>query len=125
MTRALPDHSAPRASIIPATITPRELAAETGWSERYIRETARALSACLGRGRGMRLTQDDVLRIMEARRCPSRSRSAAKHTTTAGQLPEGDYAALLARRTRPARRELRPREKPKNGNVISMDRAQS
>jgi hypothetical protein len=109
-----------RAAIIPETVSPRELADQTGWSERLVRETARSLDACLGRGRGMRLTHEDVVRIMEARRCPSKSRSVATRTTTAGRLPDGDYEALRAQRTKPARKELQPREKPKNGNVISM-----
>ena len=83
-------------AIIPSTITPKDLAEETGWSERFIREKARALNACLGRNRGMRLTQEDVLKIMEARRCPSRSKSAAKYTTTQVRLPyaKGEKAGL-------------------------------
>jgi hypothetical protein len=60
--------SHPRMGIIPETVTPKELADATGWGERFVRETARALGACLGSGRGMRLTHDDVLKIMEAKR---------------------------------------------------------
>lgn len=63
-------------SIIPPTVSPKELADATGWSERFVRETARALNACLGTGRGMRLTEADVKAIMEAKRCPSRSSGA-------------------------------------------------
>ncbi len=107
-------------AIIPETITPKELADQTGWSERSVREMARALNACLGRNRGMRLTREDVQKIMEAKRCPSRSASAGTRITTAGRLPDGDYEALRAQRTKPGRKELRPRQKPKSGNVVSM-----
>lgn len=112
-------------AIIPETITPKELAEQIGWSERRVREMARALNACLGRNRGMRLTHEDVLAIMEARRCPSRSTSAARRTTIQGRLPEGDYEKLLALRTKPERKELRPRQKDPCGKVILMDRARS
>ena len=54
--------------VIPETVTPKELADATGWSERWVRQTARALNACIGRARGMRLTEQDVIRIMEAKR---------------------------------------------------------
>jgi hypothetical protein len=111
-------------SIIPETVTPKQLAAETGWSERYVRTTARALNACLGRGRGMRLTRDDVHKIMEAKRCPiseSTGARAARSGAIAGQLPAGDYEVLRAQRTKSERRELRPRKKSSSGNVISMD----
>src|SRR5262245_9856907 len=53
--------------IIPETVSPRELAESTGWSERSIRDAARALGACLGTGRNMRLTEADVKAIMEAK----------------------------------------------------------
>src|SRR4051794_33533510 len=106
-------------TIIPETITPKQLAEQTGWSERFVRETARGLNACLGRGRGMRLTRDDVLKIMEAKRCRSQSKSAGTRTTIAGQLPAGDYADLRAQLTKPARKELRPKEKTTSGNVTS------
>ena len=87
--------------IIPETITPRELADKMGWSERAVREIARALGACLGSGKGMRLTQADVIDIMEAKRpCHSKSRNAVKSGITAGPLPAGDYAALRALRTK-------------------------
>ncbi len=54
--------------VIPETVTPKDLADATGWSERWVRQTARALGACLGRARGMRLTEADVKTIMEAKR---------------------------------------------------------
>lgn len=112
-------------AIIPSTITTKDLAEETGWSERFIREKARALNACLGRNRGMRLTQEDVLKIMEARRCPSRSKSAAKYTTTQARFPAGDYEALQGQRTDSGRKKLQPRSTTQSGNVVTMDRSQS
>jgi hypothetical protein len=74
----------------------------------------------------MRLTRDDVLKIMEARTVPLKiTKRGNERTTIAGRLPEGDYAALRAQRTKQGRRELRPREKPKSGNVVSMAPRQS
>src|SRR3954469_9104051 len=108
--------------VLPEITTPKALADHLGWSERFIRETARALNACLGRGRGMRLTQADVVAIMEAKRCPSRSTNgrAAKSIATVGGLPDIDYEGRRAQRTKSGRRELQPRKKPSNGTVISM-----
>ena len=90
-------------SIIPETVSPRELAKSLGWPEAFIRKTARELGACLGSGRGMRLTEADVIKIMEARR------KKASSTTTTGRLPDIGAAELVARLTEKKPRELRPR----------------
>src|SRR4051812_47815630 len=111
--------------VIPPTVTPKDLADATGWSERSVRRTARALNACLGTGRGMRLTAADVQAIMEEKRCPSRSTSGARSTTTGARFPVGDYEVLRAQRTKSEPKELRPRKKPNSGNIITMDRARS
>src|SRR5882724_232040 len=116
-------------SIIPETVSPKELAERLGWSERFVRETAIALNACLGRGRCMRLTQADVTRIMEARRCPSRSISGTGSTIAGAQLAQmaADKAldALFTPVIRTSRRVRLPRSKPITGKVISMVREQS
>lgn len=107
-------------TIIPETITPRQMAQEVGWSERRVREKAIKLGACIGRNRNMRLTREDILKIMESERCHSSSTSAARRTTTAGRLPAGGFAELQALRTEAKLKKLQP----KNGNVVTMDRNQ-
>jgi hypothetical protein len=110
--------------MIPKHVTPGELAAELGWSERRVRDKARELGACRILGNRMVLLPDDVNTILEATRpCPSKSISVreALSTTTGGRLPDIDSAALLAHLTKKQPKELRPRSKTSSGNVVSMD----
>src|SRR5258705_7175932 len=111
-------------------ITPAELAAALGWSERRVRDKARELGACRILGNRMVLLPQDVDTIMEATKCPSSSLSGKRSMedifgTTGGQLPAIDYAARLAQRTAKSRRVLSPRSKTDTTNVISMDRTKS
>jgi hypothetical protein len=106
-------------------VTPKELAAELGWSERNVRDLARRLGACRILGNRMRFLPEDVQAILEATRpCPSKSidvREAMSGTTEA-RLPDIDSAALLAHLTRKPRKELRPRLKTNSGAVVSMEK---
>src|ERR1700728_704031 len=116
-------------TVIPETVTPKQLAERYGWGEKWVRRTARALNACLGRGRGMRLTGEDVKAIMEVKRCPSQYSGGrgAKSGATTGvpAIPQGGFEDLLAQLTEPSRKELRPRENLNNGKVLSMVRKRS
>lgn len=110
-------------NLLPAYTTPAALAAHLGVSERTVRERARAIGACRIIGRTMLLFPDDVARLMEAfRPCLSRSTSAAQSGTTTSRLSVGEYEALQALRTKPARSGSRRKPKPASGSVISMDR---
>ncbi len=110
----------------PQMITPVELARETGWSERRLRELARKLGACRIVGNRMLLTQSDVDAILEASRpCPSHSTSEAKSGTTGVRLPGGSYAELQALLTKRKQSASQRTSKTDNGKVISMARARS
>ena len=112
--------------ITPETMTPDELAAQLGVPERRLRAMARRIGACRIFGKTMILTPDDVKALLEAARpCPLSSTAAVKSGTTAAPLPEGDYAALQALRTRQERNASQPRKKPASGKVISMARHRS
>src|SRR5262245_38055022 len=111
--------------MIPSHVTPAQLAAELGWSERRVRDKARELGACRILGNRMILLPEDVNTILEATRCPSSSTGAVKFGTTAARLPGGTYAELVKQRTETSRRERPPKSSPTSGNVISMDRSQS
>src|SRR5882724_8943362 len=116
-------------SIIPETVSPKELAERLGWSEKFVRETAISLNACLGRGRCMRLTQADVVKIMEARRCPSRSTSGTGSTIAGERLvqlaADRAFDALCTPATRTLQRARLRKLKPSTGRVISMVREPS
>lgn len=87
--------------ILPDTITPAAFARHMGWSERRVRQQARALGACRVLGNRMVLTQSDVETLLEAARpCPSKSSGAGRFGTTGGPLPGGDYATLLKTRAK-------------------------
>src|SRR5882724_13085523 len=105
------------ASILPDVTTPADLAARLGWSERRLRDLARRLAACRILGNRMVLLPQDVDAIMEATKCLS-STSAARSGTTGGQLPDGDYAALVTQRTKTSPRARLPRSKPNTGNIV-------
>ena len=51
-------------------VSPRQLAEQTGVSERTLRQKARALGACRVLGKTMFLTESDVATILEALRSP-------------------------------------------------------
>src|SRR5579859_5557741 len=102
-------------TIVPTTVTPKQLADELGWTERFVRERARALGACIGSGQRMRLTETDVQAIIESERpCQSKSSSAVRSTTIAGRLPATDYEARQRQRTK--RQPLGSQRKPKPEN---------
>src|SRR5882724_4437963 len=108
-------------SILPDVTTPAELADRLGWSERSLRYLARRLGACRVLGNRMVLLPQDVHTIMEATRCPSNSISATRSGITGAQLPAGDYAELVKRRTKIKRRLKLPNSKSASGNVVPMD----
>lgn len=115
-----------RALELPQFTTPEELARHAGWSERKVREKARALGACRILGNRMLLTQTDVDAILEASRpCPSKSTVEAKSGITGAQLPRGDYEALQALLTKTKHSASQPNRKQPRGEVISMGRRQS
>ncbi len=109
--------------LLPRFITPEALADHFGVSERTIRDLARELGACSTIGKKMILLEGHVDLILEATRsCRSQSTKGAKSGTTEEVLPEGDYEALRALRTKKPRNGSRLKKKQKPGNVISMDR---
>jgi hypothetical protein len=109
-------------------MTPEAFAKQMGWGAKRVRQLAKKLGACRVLGNRMALMPEDIEVILEATKpCPSSSLSGERamaeiYGTTAGQLPDIDYAARLAQRTAKSRRELRPRSKPEPTNVISMGR---
>jgi len=107
---------------LPAITKPADLALHLGVSERALRVKARTIGACCELGKTMWFTDSRVALIMEATQCPSNSSGAAKSGTSQEQLPEGDFAALAALRTKPSPNESRTKLRRKPGVVISMDR---
>src|SRR5690349_10828389 len=94
---------------LPEFTTPAALAKHLGCSERLVRDKARALNACRILGKRMVLTRTDIEVILEATRpCPSKSIGAGKSGTTAARLPDGDYEALRALRSRKPQHASRP-----------------
>ncbi|MEL6683300.1 MAG: hypothetical protein AAFQ09_11765 [Pseudomonadota bacterium] len=110
--------------ILPRYITPKALAEKLGASPRFVSDTVRELGCFCQIGRRMVMLDRHVDEFMEAMECRSKSRSATKSGTTAGRLPEGDYAALREQRTKGLQKGLRPKSKRKLGKVISMDPGQ-
>lgn len=111
---------------LPELITPEALAAQTGWSERRLREIARGLGACRIIGNRMLLTKTDVDAILEASRpCPSNSTDAAKSGTTVAPLPVGGYEALRKLREKTEPRKSPQPERRGNGKVLTMARNRS
>ncbi len=109
-------------SLLPAYITPEELAEHLQVSERTIRQIARKLSACSEIGKKMILTEDDIQQIMESTRpCHLKSKGEAKSGTTQGQFPVGDYEDLRARLKKPKHKGSRQKSRPERGIVVSMD----
>lgn len=112
--------------MLPSVTTPEILAKHLGWSARRVRNKARELGACRISGNRMVLTQSDVDAILEeSRPCPLKSTNAAVFDITGAPLPNGDYAALRALRTKRTPPASRPRSKPSTGNIVSMVREQS
>ena len=106
--------------------TPAELSAAWGIPERTLRRVARKIGACSVFGNRMILFDDNVTALREATRpCPSRSIVVEKSGITAAPLPEGDYAALQALRTRQERNASLRNGKRERGKVISMARRRS
>jgi hypothetical protein len=114
--------------MIPKHVTPGELAAELGWSERRVRDKARELGACRILGNRMVLLPDDVNSILEATKpCPSKSISVreAMSGTTEVRLPDVDSEALLAHLARKPPKSLRPRSPTSSSNVVTISRKKS
>lgn len=110
------------ARILPDYITPAEMAAHYGLSERTMREKLRDLGTYAMIGRQMVIYPEQVEQFKEATKCPSKSTSAARFGTSEGPLPEGDYEALRAQRTKNVRKGSQRKKKLPHGEVISMDR---
>lgn len=114
------------ASILPPTTNPEELAKHLGASPRTVAEKVRELGCYRKIGSTVVMLAEDVETFLEATRpCRSKSTSAERSGTTGERLPEGDFAALQARLTKPSRSGSRRKPKPENGDVISMGRARS
>lgn len=112
------------ADLSPAYTTPKELAMHLGVSERALRERARALGACRELGKRMILLPEDVHLLLEDMRPCQNSTNASPvgRGTSTSPAPTGDFAALQAHRTRTSPSGSRRKQKPQNGDVISMDR---
>jgi AraC-like DNA-binding protein len=108
-------------TILPATVTPKALADQLGWSEKRVRRLAKRLGACRILGNRMILLPQDIETLMEATKCPSSSTAAKPSGTIAEPLMAVSYEDRLAQRTAKSRRNLQPRSKPETGNVVSMD----
>jgi hypothetical protein len=112
-----------RPAIIPDTITPDELALNLGVSPRRVKDDVRALGCFCKIGAKVVMREHHVEAYMEAMECQSKSTSAARSGTTGVPLPEGDYAALVARRTKKLPKESRRKQKLQAGVVTLMGRA--
>jgi hypothetical protein len=108
--------------ILPDYVLPAEMAAHFSVSERLVRKMVREIGAYAKIGRKVVLFPEHVEQLTEAMKCPSYSTDAGKFGTTEAPLPEGDYEALRAQRTKNSRKGSRQKSKPKRGEVISMDR---
>ena len=112
-----------RLALLPEFITPAELALHLGIAERTVREIARGLGAYRIFGKQMIFLEGDVQTIMEAAKpCPTKSTSAAGSGTTGALSPVGDYAAVVALRTKQLPKGSQRKQKAARGSVISMDR---
>lgn len=110
--------------LAPPYITPKELAAHLGASERFVCDEVRALGCFAKIGSRVIMREHHVDAFMEAMECRSNSTGGAKSGTTEERLPVGDSEALQARLTRKSRNASGRKRKPKPGNVVSMGRAQ-
>ena len=108
-------------NIIPQTITPAELASMLGVSSRRVQEDVRALGCYCKIGAKVIMREHHVAAFMEAMECQSKSTSVVKFGTTEVPLPEGDHAALVARRTKKQPKGLRQKSKLPTGVVTLMD----
>lgn len=104
----------------PAFTTPDELAAHFGMSARSFRELVRRSGACCVFGRTLAIFPEHIPLIKEATKCRMKSTSEVGSGTTAELLPDGDFAALQARLTKPSRSASRQKQRQKSGVVISM-----
>jgi hypothetical protein len=111
-----------RSAIIPETTTPDDLAKMLGASPRRVKDEVRALGCYFKVGRTVIMRGHHVEAFMEAMQCQSKSTSAARSGTTGVPLPEGDYAALAALRTKKLPKELQRKSKPPGGVVTLTDR---
>lgn len=110
--------------LIPAHTTPAELAERLGASPRFVSDTVRGLGAFCKIGQKVIMLDHHVVAFMEAMECRSRSSSATTHGTTQERLPEGDFEALRALRTKGLRKGSQQKSRQKRGKVISMAQAQ-
>jgi len=112
-----------RPALLPDHLTPAQLAGHLGIAERTLREMARATGAYRQIGKQMFFLEGDVQSILEAAKpCHTKSSSAAKSGTIGAAPPKGDSEALRERLTKQSPKGSRRKQKPANGNIISMDR---
>jgi hypothetical protein len=111
-------------AIIPETVTPKELAKGLGASHRRVADDVRTLGCYCKIGAKVVMRQHHVEEFMEAMECHSKSTGVVKSGITEAPSPEGDYAALQVRRTKPSRNAPRQKSNPKSGDVILMAREQ-
>ncbi|WP_235871357.1 hypothetical protein [Shimia sediminis] len=112
-------------ALLPDYTTPADLAAHFGVSERVMREKVREFQTYTKIGRKVVLFPEHVEAFEEALKCHSSSTAEAKSGTTGAPLPEGDYAALQAQRTKKPQGGSRRKSKQTHGAVISMDRGRT
>lgn len=113
-------------SALPQIIDPDDLAAHLGVPARTLKKRARELGIGRQLGQVYFFINDDVGAFMEALRpCPSSSTNEAKSGTSVERLPEGNYEALRAQRTKSARKGSRRKPRQERGQVISMDRGRT
>lgn len=108
-------------ALVPNTITPKQLAQELGVSPRRVEDDVRALGCYCKIGRKVLMCGHHVETFMEAMECQSKFISVARPGTIGAPLPEGDHAALVARRTRRQPNGSRQKLKPLAGVVTLMD----
>ena len=112
-------------TIIPETITPRELAQQLGVSPRKVEDEVRALGCFCKIGRTVLMREHHVETFMEAMEWLSKFKSAARFGTTGEPFPEGDYEELAARRTKRLHKGSQRRRKQQSGAVTLMDRGRT
>ena len=112
--------------MLPRKVPIPKLASYLGVPNRTAREKAQAVGVYCkpGKKEGFVL-EEDVPLILEDSKCHSKCIGGVGSGTTRGQLPEGDYAALLEQRIRNLPSGSKRKLKPKNGVVISMERGRT
>ncbi len=108
-------------TILPAFVTPEDVAAHFGASARTIRETARRLGACVIIGKRMVLLPEHVERLVkEATPCPSDLSAGPASGIFPELSPAAAFDAVRARQTKASPSGSKPKRKPTSGHVVSM-----